>query len=199
MKRSIFFFLGLLLLNACAAPKLDQNFSYSASSQNAMIAVLDYRIKPTALAVIRSVNMENGELYGRAIILGDNKTTKTPAYHLKEIPPGKYVIAQIIVTSRLPFSTHTLYKCYRPTLEVFEVEAGKVNAVKVGKLEPGNSRPAPDLEKILRSFGGITAPVGQAKLLGYLSTKNLADGQCENMRRGNYKFEVLKLKPGTDA
>lgn len=196
MKSGIFAVLCLVLLNACAAPKLDQNFIYSAASPNAMIAVRDYRIKKGATVTIRKVNMATGELFGRALILGDNKTTSTPAFHMKELPPGVYSIVAITTTSQVGFRRYVNHKCYSPILEVFEISAGKINAVKVGKLRPGTSLPEPELDKILSTFAGITAPVRQAKLLGYLDVKGR---ECRSKMREDIKVKVLKISMGTAA
>ena len=161
-----------------------------------MIAVLDYRIRRGAIVTIRSVNMAKGELFGKAYILGDNKTISTPAYHMKELPAGTYAITAITTSSQVGFRRYISNKCFTPLLEVFEIATGKVNAVKVGKLKPGISVPAPELDKILKSFPGITAPVKQANLLGYLHVKGK---DCHDLMRENIKLKILKLSLGTAA
>ncbi|MAZ04045.1 MAG: hypothetical protein CMN56_13015 [Sneathiella sp.] len=198
MKSGVIAVLCLLLLTACAAPKIEK-VTYSAASPNAMIAVLDYRIKTNSVAIIRKVDMAKGEVYGKPYFLRDKETTSTPAYLLKELPSGTYAITQTITQSVMPFRTSTLCKLYKPAIEVFEIFPGKVNEVKLGHLKPGVGVTAPDLEKVLKSFPGISAPVQQAQLLGLLETKTLPNDKCMGLRNDTYKLKLLKIKQGTTA
>jgi len=199
MKSGILAVLCLLFLSACTSPRQDQKPAFSVSNPNALIAVLDFRIKSRTIAVIRQVDMEKGELYGNSIILGDDKTSRTPAYLLREIPPGTYAITHTITTSRQPYRTNVLCRVYKPAIEVFDVSSGKVSEVKVGHLKPGFTVAAPDLEKVLKSYPEITAPIQQAALMGLLDTKSLPTDSCQSLRYDTYKLKLLKIKPGTTA
>ncbi|USG60959.1 hypothetical protein NBZ79_17515 [Sneathiella marina] len=192
MKSTLVSLFFLFVLTACATPKLDGNFKYAADNPKGMIAVLDYRVTQKAQVTIRRIEINKSRILGKAYVLGRRGTVSTPAYHLMEIPAGTYVVVAITTSSRIGYTRYVKNRCYTPALEIFEVQPGTVNSVEIGKLAAGKNVKSPDLEKILRPYPGITAPIRQAKLRGYASVKGIS---CKSLMRDDVDVKILVNQP----
>ncbi|MCG8491383.1 MAG: hypothetical protein MI743_07185 [Sneathiellales bacterium] len=181
-------------MSGCAltSQNFDKNYTYGSDNPKGLVALLDIRIKSDATVVLQEVDIVNRRFTGRSEVLTRLNSVRTPAYHMKQIVPGNYAMVLIGTYSTLGTVKYVLNRCNGPILEIFSVKKGRVNSVEVGKLKPGNNMPSPALSRILKDYPKVTAPIGQAKLKGYIDARGL---ECREMTNSKEKLRITKQKP----
>lgn len=186
-----------VLLSGCVivAQNFDKSYSYSGDNAKGLVALLDIRIKSDATVILQEVDIVNRRFTGHSEVLNSLNSVKTPAYHMKQIPPGNYAVLLIGTDSTIGTTRYILNRCNGPILEIFSVQKGKVNSVEVGKLKLGNDVASPALSRILKNHPKVTAPIGQAKLKGYIDARGI---ECRDLTRRKDNLRILKAKPKSD-
>ena len=183
-----------VILSGClsTSPALNEKYAFHADSKKGLVAILDARVKSSSSIVLFEVDVEKKVFTGQEEVFDNLTSVKTPAYHMKRIPPGNYALVLIQSNNTIGLVRSLSNLCNGPIIEIFNVQPGKVSSVEVRKLKPGRSISSPALSKILRKYPRITAPIGQAELKGYIDANGIP---CKQLLFFEKQLKIIKVKP----
>ncbi|MBE7635301.1 hypothetical protein GUA87_00470 [Sneathiella sp. P13V-1] len=145
------------------------DIKFSESSDTAVIALLNSDMRVNARAQFLEIDVKTERLTGNWFLVDMKRDAKTPAFFVKEVPAGTYFLNKVVSSSDVGIVRYTNHKCHGKVSEVFDLREGRVNEVRSGKLSKGDDLPAKELAGILKQWPNISAPVYQAKLVGYVT------------------------------